>query len=577
LKTIIVKVFEAFFGHGMTDEEEAEKGKELADKIVNETEEVVNKGKKLADKIPDKIVNETKEVEEKVVEEAKEIVEEVEEKAKEKAEEKAEKKEVEEKAKKAGEKIAGEVAEEAKKAGEKIAEEAKKVAEKAQEAKEEKAEKAEEKEEAEEKAEEAAEIVGEAAGDFVADEAKDVAGKIVKQFKEAEVAGEVDTLLQTQRAVQSRRRYATAMLFQHGRASKHASTPHRTSHHAAMACLAQKTQAPTGKALRSSDRVWLHMMHSDLGVSYLYEPVLISLQEAFEEAGATAVITDDTHNNSAVLMGVRKAVAEGHQPLVVGIALPWSDDKEFLRTLSEAGAYVVFYQTEPLPNFKETVEFMAMSGAKELWDFSRANLAYFEKHMSEKKQKAKFKTRYMPPGYARGLDFGVDLESSDQSKSSIGFLGHWTYRPKSVKKKYHKLLGASLHSETHALTFKAQKTYLSKYPMQLNTHKDQNCCPSNNVMESLRMAVLLSNKACVISAPADRLDEDYWKGVVHFASIEETPALQKRLQGDLKACRQKSYETFRACYSVGRILEQSGFLDVWPRTRTNFAPLSPLL
>eukprot|EP00930_Biecheleria_cincta_P090269 TRINITY_DN7961_c0_g1_i3.p1 TRINITY_DN7961_c0_g1~~TRINITY_DN7961_c0_g1_i3.p1 ORF type:complete len:129 (+),score=15.71 TRINITY_DN7961_c0_g1_i3:611-997(+) len=117
-----------------------------------------------------------------------------------------------------------------------------------------------------------------------------------------------------------------------------------------------------------------------------------------------------------------------------------------------------------------------------------------------------------------------------------------------------------LHSENIGIwTPDEYRRLLTRYPIQLNVHHEQSCCPSANGMEAFRMAILLSNKACVISAPVDSSDEDIWRPFVRFSEPAATKAsfLELIRQGTNK-CRVESYNAYKQLFTMEMILNRSG-------------------
>merc|ERR1740121_3046131 len=106
--------------------------------------------------------------------------------------------------------------------------------------------------------------------------------------------------------------------------------------------------------------------------------------------------------------------------------------------------------------------------------------------------------------------------------------------------------------------------YISKYPIQLNLHVDQNCCPSDNVMESFRMALVLSTRACVLSAAVHPLDAEDWQGIVHFfQDLTEAETVYQKVRRDVPGCQAATYANYKSRFDSSRIMQQSRFIDMW--------------
>merc|ERR1719253_2506092 len=102
--------------------------------------------------------------------------------------------------------------------------------------------------------------------------------------------------------------------------------------------------------------------------------------------------------------------------------------------------------------------------------------------------------------------------------------------------------------------------FLTEYPIQLNTHKEENCCPSTNLVEAFRMAQIVSNQGCIISAHSDPRDEAEWEGIVHFAEASKMGELFEEISKDVRGCQTASFEKFKSKFEPAAILRRSKFL-----------------
>jgi len=196
------------------------------------------------------------------------------------------------------------------------------------------------------------------------------------------------------------------------------------------------TAAPTPdkRPTATPKNAWIWNMHAKGDTKkFMYDPVILTLGEALRDYGANVTfvskdnLESDEHRN-ALLDDVTATVARGQKPLIVAIAL-WfagegaSESVSLLRKCKGLGAFVVFYQTEPdyrkaFQKFKSKCDGLC----DEIWDYSHANLDNYPESWR------RVPNRYVPPGYARALDFGVSVAKQDTHVENIGFLGEWRRR-----------------------------------------------------------------------------------------------------------------------------------------------------
>merc|ERR1719414_1634310 len=152
--------------------------------------------------------------------------------------------------------------------------------------------------------------------------------------------------------------------------------------------------------------------------------------------------------------------------------------------------------------------------------------------------------RYMPPGYLAELAGMVrmDLNSADRREDKIGFLGGMGYRHLDVQQAYENVLGGRLFETYTVWTPEQYARWIEMYPLQLNTHKHQTCCPRTNApgMETFRMSLLLSFQACMISAPSHQQDEHNFGSMIRFAEVEQTlKSMKDIISGGVRDCQSK--------------------------------------
>lgn len=325
--------------------------------------------------------------------------------------------------------------------------------------------------------------------------------------------------------------------------------------------LAKDGFAPTFKLADAEPDVWLHMAHKEMSKG-MYHPIILSLGEALSGVGANVAVTNRL-DDDALLRNLTRAVGKGQKPLVVVIGWHFAND-ETLATLAkcgESGARIVLYQAEPGPNPDRLAKAIKEFKAEEVWDFSMANLECCYPPNPEAK------VRYMPPGYTTSYDLGVALDSPLRKEDKISFLGTWRLRLQDSKSRYEHNLGNSFVKTSDIWSADQLRKYVAEYPVQLNVHKGSNDYPSTARMESFRMASLLANKACLISAPVHPADQKRWEGIVHFVAPEETADALRKISGDVRGCQLEAYTAYKERFAPLRLLKESGFLEVWqPRS-----------
>lgn len=320
---------------------------------------------------------------------------------------------------------------------------------------------------------------------------------------------------------------------------------------------------PQGSARPEDVDAWLHQSHKGQSLERsMYLPALYSLQKGLEARRATTRIVD-RHNNGEMVDGVREAVAQGRRPLVVTVGIFWANEEilQAIRACKEAGALLVLYSTEPAASHKVT-EMAKKLGVHEVWEYAWSNIARYSSSF-----KSQVPVRYIPPGFVKQLEVGVDLYSRDRQEKQVAFMGRMGLRPPKIREMYASVLGGQLNETYQVWSKESLRNYLNKYPLQVNLHKRDTCCPHDPsepvAMEAFRMASLLTNKACVVSTPIPESDRRLWEGIVNFAEANETLVTLKELRKDVRGCQVQSALLYRKRFDPKRLLRRSGFLDVW--------------
>jgi len=308
---------------------------------------------------------------------------------------------------------------------------------------------------------------------------------------------------------------------------------------------------------------WIRMSHCHQTLeTNMYTPALVSLQDALQGIGATARIVDKSMDG-VMVDGIRGAVAKGKLPLLIDVGTKFGrkTSKDIVQLCGEIGAYVVLYSTEA-GDAELMSSYVTELGADEVWEYAMSNIDGYSQAFRER-----VPVRYMPPGYSPQLDVHVDYKPKKARQHSVAFMGGLGRRPQRIVDMYGAMLGRRLVVAEDVWTNTSLRLYLRQYPLQLNMHKNQTCCPHDPqaaaAMEAFRLAPLLTNQACVISTPVPEKDARLWEGIVHFAEVNETLLELKRLAADVPACQQSAARLFRERFLPEQLLRASGFLTAW--------------
>merc|ERR1719221_917582 len=117
------------------------------------------------------------------------------------------------------------------------------------------------------------------------------------------------------------------------------------------------------------------MMHAQMMNTSMYDPILFTASEALRDSGANVAFVSPL-SRGVMLQDIEAALARGKKPLIVVVALFWAKPewKLDLRRLSDLGAFVVHYQTEPLWQAALLGSIVDEIKPTEIWDYSRRNL-----------------------------------------------------------------------------------------------------------------------------------------------------------------------------------------------------------
>eukprot|EP00403_Amphidinium_massartii_P011251 CAMPEP_0178423740 /NCGR_PEP_ID=MMETSP0689_2-20121128/27843_1 /TAXON_ID=160604 /ORGANISM="Amphidinium massartii, Strain CS-259" /LENGTH=436 /DNA_ID=CAMNT_0020045341 /DNA_START=36 /DNA_END=1342 /DNA_ORIENTATION=- len=272
-------------------------------------------------------------------------------------------------------------------------------------------------------------------------------------------------------------------------------------------------------------------------VGFAYLPAVHTLQEMMLHQGFAMdmrYLEDQFQLYGEVLLHRQKNVT----PIVVYFIwfarelekLPW--EMHPAHALAGLGAYTILYQTEPwYPLLQKAYTAALALGAKEIWEYSYENLQHYDVPAG-----SPVIFRYMPPGCAKAMDYGVNLRANVRDEKHLAFLGNWANREPSVRLEYN-LSGQLIPNGWHfAINTDALfRNYFERFPIQLNTHSRLN---DMRTFESFRASQMLTNGACILSETSGSLDEEAFEGIVTFGSGANLTLKFHELRGNSSAIRE---------------------------------------
>jgi len=308
------------------------------------------------------------------------------------------------------------------------------------------------------------------------------------------------------------------------------------------------------------------------GIWNLYGPALATLHEAFEGLGINVTIAEGTQS-CQIIEDVRQMIQRSISVIVVSLGWICRDRRghhnldggcgyfDSLRTLGDLGAYVILYNTEPSEGVQHYVLAWADHvQAQEVWTYSYWNYEFYKTIAGQNESKT-FIARYFPPGCAKLLDVGVKLDAADRELVKVAFAGDWkNKRTPEAKKNYSWAIQQSpVVAQGQGLSTPDKwRAFLEKYPLQLNVHSDLN----PGIFEAFRASVLLTNWACILSAPSMPMDEERFAGVVHFGWPQAMRTTYEGLRGSdaaIRGCQTTAHDTYCSRFSPLNLIVKSGF------------------
>jgi hypothetical protein len=327
-------------------------------------------------------------------------------------------------------------------------------------------------------------------------------------------------------------------------------------------------------ALNLSDvAMWVHtcVASQNQNDTFVGLPAVQTLRHALSSFGAHFIetYTRDASDSLPELLRRADRLAKSSQLWMV-LLFPQvcigDLDAKLVSHVSSAAARTVLYWSEPNAYFYTSGEIdthVRRFGAHEVWHYSKRNM-----ELLSRLSNASAVQRFFPPGYSPGLDFGVQQGGEDPGLA-LGFMGDFNQRREQALRTL-SLTAARLQNRSDIYTVEGMASMLTRVPLQLNLHREW-FAPETQPMEAFRVAVLLSNRACVLSEPADPADEEFWRDLVTFTRGHTTPWLVETLRNDLAGCRSRSYERFRRRFAAPRLFRDSGALEEVFRIRAHRA------
>jgi len=320
-----------------------------------------------------------------------------------------------------------------------------------------------------------------------------------------------------------------------------------------------------GAAAPGADAPWKAWIFGP-GVREVYTPTVATLKEGFGSFGAFVQVAQC--EESCKVLKDSNQTLQRKQPLLV-LAIGFFNDRSVrahstgackywhtLELLCELGAYVVLYNTEPAAkDFHKAPKLLRKWKAQEIWSYSNVQPAELWRH-------ANFTSRFVPAGCAEELQVNVDRHAPDRHLTGIGFVGSWGYRPLYLRQMYQTAFQHELAPRDNISVARDWQRFLSQYPLQFNAHARWNSVLG---FESLRVAVLATNYACVLSVRSSKSDEAKFEGIIKFGNQRTLRRLYSRLRGNdeaIRECQEETQRLFCERFAPRKVLEDAGFEEV---------------
>lgn len=216
--------------------------------------------------------------------------------------------------------------------------------------------------------------------------------------------------------------------------------------------------------------------------------------------------------------------------------------------------YYVTYQLDPglpAPAFSRDTYLKFLSGAIYNWDYSNKNAEYLKKEHV-------INTLYVPPGFTHSLSTG-DLTngsyiySENDKQIDVLFLGWDIHERRRLIRDALYGSGLRIWFVSH-LDTEAMKQAIRKSKICLNLHyMDKLPC-----LETIRLNILLSNQACIVSEDIDDPEINIYKDAVTVVPYDKIVQTCVDLVGDPTRRRRmalKSYQWYRSQREWSKIVD----------------------
>jgi len=312
---------------------------------------------------------------------------------------------------------------------------------------------------------------------------------------------------------------------------------------------------------------------------FIYFPALATLVEGFAAYGFQVKVryVEDT-------CAVREssAAAAKHNISSIVISISWQKVKEsrhpqceYVDTLRQMAvdynAYVIIYNTEPKDRvYRSVTPFAQQVNAAEIWDYSEVILA---KHTNASLDMPQ---RYMPAGCAKTMDFGTRMDTAEKDLNAVGFVGNWDNRAPTTRRIVDLFLHGRVNFTVEVRDAAAVRAWLERYPVELNVRSHWNL---DRAFEGFRAALMLANRACVISQIPDAVEQRRWRGMVQFMQWSDMREFVKTMRNNpskIRKCQEQSSEAFCKEFQPVDLFERSGFGErlLLLRSRNDFVQAS---
>jgi len=218
--------------------------------------------------------------------------------------------------------------------------------------------------------------------------------------------------------------------------------------------------------------------------------------------------------------------------------------------------YYITYQLEPTFILQRETYRAFLEGAIYNWDYSRKNVEYLRSY-------DKIKIEYISPGFTYAMTTsdimsGTYIYSDHKKDIDVLFLGWDVYqRRKAIKNSLEATGLRILFVSDMGLDGMSQAIRRSKICLNIHSSEEITC------LETVRLNMLLSNQACIVSEELDDPEVDIYRDVLYVVPYDKILNTCKELVKDpdqRKRLAIKSYQWYRNTRDWNHIVDFNALL-----------------